>query len=131
MIKPRILIVDDDREILDKLGDFLQLRMNSEVVTIDNGADALQSLDQGVFHVLLQDLHMPGIDGYAVLRHAKRIKPDIIAVVITRLDSPSEIKLVEDLGAVYLSKPFEMKTVQLILERKLKSMGEFDFQRAV
>lgn len=129
MIKPRILIVDDEKEVRDTIGDFLESRMNCEVVVKSNGTEAIQALEKEEFHVLLQDLHMPGIDGYTVLRHAKKHKPGLIAVVITRLNNTSEIKMVEDLGATYLAKPFELKTVLMVVERKLEKAGGFDFKR--
>jgi DNA-binding NtrC family response regulator len=128
VIKPKILIVDDERDIRECLGNHLKLRFNCDVILRSNGTEAIEALESGDCHVLLQDLHMPGIDGYTVLRHAKKIKPEMIMIVVTRLNNSLEIKMVEDLGATYLAKPFELKTVEMILQRKLEQHGGFDYK---
>lgn len=128
MIKPRILIVDDDPDILAPLGQYLRSRMNCDVLTRDNGQSAMEVINSEEIHVLLQDLHMPGIDGYTVLRRAQRSQPNIISVVITKLYNAGDIKRLEDRDTVYLAKPFSLKTVQIVLERKFEDKGGFDYK---
>jgi DNA-binding response OmpR family regulator len=127
MIKPRILVVDDEKDVCHGVRDYLLLRMNCEVAVRETGVEALRALEAEEFHVLLQDLNMPGLDGFSVLRQARARHPELITVVITRLNNLAEIKMVEDLGAVYLAKPFELKTLQMVIERALRKKGGFDY----
>ncbi len=129
MIKPRILIVDDETDIRQSFADFLFKRLDCSVDAISNGAEAIQALDREGYHVLLLDLHMPGVDGFTVLAHAKQKAPGIIALVVTRLDDPAKTKAVEDLGAIYVSKPVTLKALLLILERELEKKGGFQYKK--
>jgi DNA-binding NtrC family response regulator len=129
MIKPRLLIVDDEEDIRTSFAEYFSARLNCDVEVRSNGAEAINDLDNQEYHVLLLDLHMPGVDGLTVLSHAKRIYPGIITLVVTRLDDPAKTKAVEDLGAVYVAKPVTLKALQFILERELDKKGCFQYKK--
>jgi CheY-like chemotaxis protein len=80
--RPRILCVDDDSYVLAALQ--RQLRHRFDVVLACGGAAALERLsDAGPFAVIVSDLHMPGMDGYAFLAQAREIAPRTLAVLMT------------------------------------------------
>ena len=72
----RILVVDDDRDILI----FMKLALESEgleVTCAERGEEALELLAARSYRVLLTDQNMPGIDGFELARQARRIQPEL------------------------------------------------------
>ena len=109
--KPRVLIVDDDLNILD----FLSLALEDEgyaVETAENGAVALERLDGTAPEehpsIIILDLWMPVMDGLSFLR-AYRERPTsraaVIALTAAHYDS-TQATLVEADG--FLTKPFSL-----------------------
>jgi DNA-binding response OmpR family regulator len=129
MIRPRLLIVDDEEDIRTSFAEYFAARLNCDIDVRSSGAEAINDLDSREYHVLLLDLHMPGVDGLTVLSHAKRKYPGLITLVVTRLDDPAKTKAVEDLGAIYVSKPVTLKALQFILERELDKKGCFQYKK--
>ncbi len=123
MIKPRILVVDDDSAMLESLPEFLKLIVDCDVTVKSNGSDAIKVLDAQEFDLIIQDLQMPGIDGFTVLQHVLKRNPRMIKIVLTGLIDPAITKKVEDMGAIYVSKPPELKVLELVIRRELKKMG--------
>jgi PleD family two-component response regulator len=115
------LVADDD-------GDFRQLlarrarRMGLTVIEVDDGKKALQAVTDQPFDVLVLDLYMPGATGLEVFQAARRVQPEIQAIVLT--GSASVETAVEALrqGAYdYLTKPLEsLATYELALTRALE-----------
>lgn len=122
MKKPRILVVDDDGEIRASLETFFRLMMGLEVRLESNGSDAIRTLDREDFDIIVQDLQMPGIDGFTVLNHAIKRHPQIIRIVLTGLSDPAITKKVEAMGAVYVSKPPELKVLELVISQALQRL---------
>ncbi|MBF0569232.1 MAG: response regulator [Candidatus Omnitrophica bacterium] len=120
MIKPRILIVDDEKQVREGLADFLLKRLDCEAVICPNGEAAVEALSAGEFHVLIQDLHMPGISGFDVIDQAKKKYAGIIILVITKWDDPAYTRMIEAAGAIYVPKPLALKAVLRILESELQ-----------
>jgi len=121
MSKPRILVVDDDVEMQEALPIFLKRILDCDVVVKGNGSEAIQALDETDFRMIIQDLQMPGIDGFTVLAHAIRRRPGIVKIVLTGVVDPAITKRVEEMGAIYVSKPPEPKALKLIIDRELKT----------
>ena len=78
----RVLVVDDE-------GDFRQtmvsrlLKRNIDASGAENGEKALKLINKFTYDVVMLDIRMPGIDGIAVLREIKKIKPLIEVVLLT------------------------------------------------
>lgn len=99
----RVLIVDDDRRVLN----FLEIKLRISgyaVATADNGAAALRKMASFGPDVLVMDVAMPGKDGFQTLREARSFTR-APAILMSAYDvDKSEMK---DLGRVqYLAKPF-------------------------
>jgi DNA-binding NtrC family response regulator len=120
MAKPRILVVDDDAAMQEALPTFLKIILDCDVTVKSNGSDAIAVLDKEDFNLIIQDLQMPGIDGFTVLAHAIKKNPKIIRIVLTGMIDPAITKKVEGMGAVYVSKPPELKVLELIVKRELQ-----------
>jgi DNA-binding NtrC family response regulator len=81
-VRPRVLCVDDDANVLAALQ--RQLRGRYDVVLAVGAEAGLEHLrDSGEFAVVVSDLHMPGIDGRAFLTAARVIAPRTVAVLMT------------------------------------------------
>src|SRR3982751_1709786 len=76
-IKPRLLVLDEDRIILQSLGQFLR-REGYEVRTTDNPEDALGILESAQIELLLADINMPGVKPADFLRDIRKRFPHVV-----------------------------------------------------
>jgi DNA-binding NtrC family response regulator len=81
-IRPRILLVDDDIEILD--GMQRQLRRDFDVTTTCDAKEAIRLVVAGgPYAVVVSDLRMPGMDGVSLLFLIRKISPETVRVLLT------------------------------------------------
>src|SRR5437762_6927917 len=85
-IKPRLLVLDEDRIILQSLGQFLR-REGYEVRTTDSAEEASALMEGGQIQVLLVDVNIPGMKPAEFLRDMRRRFPHVVIVVITSYGS--------------------------------------------
>ena len=103
--KPKILLVDDEKEFVLTLSERLETRNVGSAVAYD-GAEALSIMETDAPDVMVLDLKMPGIDGLEVLRRVKREKPSTEVIILTGHGSEQEQRRAMELGAfAYLEKP--------------------------
>ncbi len=108
----KILVVDDNKSILDSLGLFLKHRFK-EVVTLSNPNEILAHLDSDDFDVVLLDMNFSasqhtGNEGIYWMRRIKKSKPDISIVPITAYGDVEHAVLTMKEGATdYILKPWE------------------------
>ena len=119
--RPRILVVDDEASIRDLLSKTLALA-EYDVDLAPDGRVALDRLRVTPYDLLVTDLKMPGVDGLAVIREARRMKPDIPVIIITGFSTEASAIEAVNLGvAGYLTKPFR---VPRVLAAAAKALGE-------
>ena len=81
-MKPRVLFVDDERNVLDALR--RQLRKDYEVHVAEGGRQALELLEQqGSFPVVVSDMRMPEMDGAALVSEIRRVAPDTVRMILS------------------------------------------------
>ncbi|OIP35385.1 MAG: two-component system response regulator [Deltaproteobacteria bacterium CG2_30_66_27] len=117
----KILVVDDDRTTRKMLS--LYLKGNGfDIVTAENGLDAIEKLGDGTVNLVVTDLNMPYMDGIEFIRTMKT-NPDtghIPALMITTEDDGEERKRAAAAGADgYLVKPVTSDTVVLKVRQLL------------
>jgi signal transduction histidine kinase len=79
-----ILIVDDDRALLEALPRALKLRLDGiQIDTSDDAADALERIREVDYDAVVSDIKMPGLDGLEVLRQIKKLRPKTPTLLIT------------------------------------------------
>jgi PAS domain S-box-containing protein len=107
-MNPKILIVDDEPEILENLETILSDE-GFEVVKASSGNEAVANFEAGSFGVVITDMKMPGLSGLDVLRQVKQIDEDIEVIILTGYATlENAILALKDGGAYdYLRKPLE------------------------
>ena len=78
-----VLLVDDDRALLQALTEALRLRMGVQVETADSAAAALDLIAARDYDAIVTDIRMPGIDGLELLAEIRTNRPDTPTVMIT------------------------------------------------
>ena len=128
--KPKILIVDDEPFNVDYLEQELE-DLNYETITAVNGQDALEKIASESPDLVLLDIMMPIMDGYAVLEKVKAdpaIRNIPIIVISANNDLQSVVKGIK-LGAEdYLPKPFEPTLLQARIQSSLDKKRLHDLQ---
>ncbi len=119
--KFNVLVVDDEQVIQDLLRDVLECD-GHHVCTTGSGEEALAILAEGKFDVLLPDIRMPGMDGLELLKRAKRLSPDILAVMMTGYATVENAVEAIKLGAAdFLTKPVrDIEQIPVIFKKALQ-----------
>lgn len=107
----KILLVDDDPYILMSL-EFLMRKTGFDVMIARNGSETLELLEQNTPDVVLLDIMMPDVDGYAICKHIKKSQKhkNCKVVFLSAKSKEADIKKGYDLGAeLYITKPFSNK----------------------
>jgi excisionase family DNA binding protein len=119
--RARVLVVDDEATIRDLLLKTLALA-EYDVDLAPDGRAALERLRMVPYDLLITDLKMPGVDGLAVIREARRLKADIPVIIITGFSTEASAIEAVNLGVSgYLTKPFR---VPRVLAVAAKALGE-------
>jgi len=115
-----VLVVDDEQVMCDMLATALGSR-GFEVSTTTSAPEALERLEHSDFGVVLTDLQMPGADGIELCTRIAGNRPDLPVIVLTSFGSFELAVAAIRAGAYdFLTKPVEMDTVVLALDRALK-----------
>ena len=108
-MSPRVLVVDDDPQVLRLMRVNLELE-GYDVVSAPDGEEALEAVVNERPDVVVCDVMMPGVDGLTVLR-SLRANPQfskIPFVVVSAKAQRSDVKAALDMGAdKYITKPFD------------------------
>lgn len=116
----KILVVDDDPYILMSL-EFLMKKNGYDVIVARNGTEALDLLEKRVPDLVLLDIMMPDVDGYAICKHIKSNKKlkEAKVVFMSAKSKEADIQKGLDLGAsLYITKPFSTRE----LMKQIKSL---------
>jgi len=107
--KAKILIVDDERNLLKTLKDSLSLE-GYHVMTASNGRNALQILTMQPVDVVLTDVKMPGMSGFQLLKEVKEKWPETHVIVMTGYGSiQSAVESIQQGAANYILKPIHVE----------------------
>jgi DNA-binding NtrC family response regulator len=104
----RLLLVDDEAEFLSAAAAALQKRKLG-VTAVQNGFEALDSLERERFDVAVVDLKMPGMTGEMLVQKMKQRRPELPVIILTgHGDSEHVARLSKEGIYFYLSKPCDM-----------------------
>ncbi len=107
-VRKKILIVDDEEEILAFMARFLK-RLEIDSTTAISGEDAIELYKKNSFDCVLLDIHLGGMNGIEVLKNMKKLNPQVKAMIITG-NICSDLKTdVHSLGVLdYIQKPIDL-----------------------
>jgi len=112
----KVLLVDDEQDFLDTLGERMRDR-GMDVSTTTSAGEALKKVDAEPYDAVVLDLMMPEMDGLELLKAIKKKKPELQVILLTGYATVGKGIAAMKLGAVdFLEKPADLK----LLTEKIK-----------
>src|SRR5690625_5283778 len=133
MSKKTIMIVEDEPGIRGMTHRFLN-QEGYHVVPVENGEQALESLNSVQPHLILLDIEMPGIDGFTVCREVRRRMTVPIIFLTVRRNKIDKVKCFELGGDDYVTKPFDFEVLGARIKaniRRYHAYSELKEQRNI
>jgi len=123
--KASILVVDDEKIILESFARDLGAEQHLVVTAVSGGEEAIAALEVKQFDLVITDLMMPGVDGFQVLKASKKLAPLTSVIILTGYgDKQSAIDALRLRADDYLEKPCDIDElifrINNLLERQKK-----------
>ncbi|MGF1540828.1 MAG: response regulator transcription factor [Pleurocapsa sp.] len=123
-----LLLIDDDPNLILLVKDYLEFR-GYNVVTAENGREALEILDEGVPDMIICDVMMPEMDGYSLVQHIRK-EPTTNRIPVLFLSakgqSQDRVKGLNEGADVYMVKPFEPEELVAQVESSLNQIKRWE-----
>ncbi len=117
--KSNVLVVDDLRNIRLTLGGILEDEGHN-VVTVEDGYQAIEAVKKTHFDAIFMDIKMPGINGVQTFREVKKVDPKATVIMMTAYSVEDSVKEALEEGAyAVIYKPFDIERVIAIIEELL------------
>ncbi len=117
----KLLIVDDEPDMLKLLSMIIREKTNYETVTTNNPLEALELAKQGGFDLVIADLKMPGLDGMELLELIQKEDEDIPVIIITAYGTVESAMETMRKGAFdFITKPFRKEQMLYTVDKALK-----------
>jgi DNA-binding NtrC family response regulator len=117
----RLLIVDDEKDLLNLLKKVLSRKCNCKILLAENGKDAQQIVDKWKPDVVLTDIIMPDSDGLQLLSYIMQVDPTISTVIMTGYGTVEMAVKALKLGAYdFFEKPFDNDKIARVVKRALE-----------
>ena len=112
MAKTRLLVIDDNKELVTMIKEYFKEHADIEVsLDANDGVEGLKLIEkkEDLYDVIILDLIMPNKDGISVLEKMKKMNMDKKIIVLTSYNTPDVIRKVSEVGVnYYILKPFEL-----------------------
>jgi len=119
MAKERILVIDDEEDMLENCSRILS-RLGYEPLLESVPEKGVARFEHEHPMLTLTDLRMPGMDGLAVLREIRRIDPEALVILFTAFATvETAVEAVKEGAFDYIPKPFSTDQLRVALERAL------------
>jgi DNA-binding NtrC family response regulator len=121
MERLKVLLVDDEEDLVDALAERLTLR-EYEVDAVTDGADALRHAQTQQHDVAVVDVKMPGMSGIEILAALRKQKPNLPVILLTGHGSEEDGQEGMRQGAfAYLIKPINLPNLMESMEKAVKA----------
>ncbi|MGD0838357.1 MAG: sigma-54 dependent transcriptional regulator [Polyangia bacterium] len=112
-----ILLIDDEADVRLPLGEALR-DLGHHVSLASDGGEAMRCLDHQTFNLVMSDVRLPKVDGFAILRRVRDERPDTHVVLMTAFGTIQEaVAAVKEAAVDYVTKPFELAEILNIVQR--------------
>jgi HD-like signal output (HDOD) protein/CheY-like chemotaxis protein len=120
-MKPKILFVDDEPNILDSLRLMLRsMRTVWEMNFANGGVEALALLEKNPHDVVVSDMRMPGMDGAQLLREVQAKYPETVRMILSGYSEQESVMRTVKLAHQYLSKPCRPEVLKEYILKALR-----------
>ena len=117
----KILIVDDEPDMLKLLSMIIKEKTPYEVTTTNNPLEALDFAKKGGFDLVIADLKMPGLDGIELLDAIKHVDEEIPVVIVTAFATvESATEAMQKGGFDFITKPFRKEQILFTIDKAMK-----------
>ncbi len=117
----KILVVEDEEEILSALKSIIELSEKHLVLTANDGRNGYRIFCKESFDLIITDLNMPGGNGLWLAKEIRKINNEIPILFMTGFDSPSLIELNTIGSSHVLRKPEDIPFVLSVIEKILEN----------
>ena len=118
-----ILIVDDEENLCALFSD--SLTQGYRVITASNGQKALQLAREENPDLILLDIKMPGMDGIEVLKKIKKLREEIVVIMLTGYGTLETAREAMKLGAYdYVTKPVDLFLLRSLVNEALGRLNK-------
>ncbi|MBM4399908.1 MAG: response regulator [Candidatus Cloacimonetes bacterium] len=119
--KVRILVVDDDRSMLEMIGSALSNRESYEVTLVPDSETALQHLAESDFDTVISDISLPGMNGLDLLSRINILDYKLPVILITGFADIKTMQTAIKLGVYdFLRKPFSLSELQVSVKQAVQ-----------
>ena len=129
----KILLVDDDDDLREALGEQLLMTEDFDVFEADDGASAIVKTKEGLYDLMILDVGLPDTDGRELCRRLRKQGVKCPIIMLTAQDSDADTILGLDAGANdYVSKPFKFPVLLARIRSQLRTHEQSEdaiFQR--
>ena len=125
MTNHKILLVDDDRDVLEMLLSIFRRAGYTNLITAASGAEALRIWQREQPSMIVLDVMMPDMDGFSVLKEIRRTSRVPVLMLTARGEAEDRIEGLEIGADDYLAKPFLPKFVEAAAEDRVGEIGRY------
>jgi DNA-binding NtrC family response regulator len=117
MAKPTSVLIVDDNTSLCKAMSLVLGRKGYAVATANDGPEAIARVEGGPYDIIFMDIRMPLMDGVEAYKRIKKIRPEVVVVMMTAYADESLIReALEESAFCVIYKPLDMDRVIAIIE---------------
>jgi CheY-like chemotaxis protein len=118
--RPRMLVIDDDANVREVL-EHLLASFGYECQTAADATSGLARFDEGDWDLLLVDIVMPGMSGWAMIESIRRRAPTVPVVLITGLTQPAVMQRARTWRLPVIAKPFRADAFRAVVVNALQT----------
>jgi len=104
----KLLLIDDSRELLENLSEYLTSK-GYDITTASDGTQGISKIASESYDIILTDLKMPNADGFEVLQYVKGNSPETICIILTGYGTiKNAVEAIKKGAFDYLTKPVQL-----------------------
>ena len=117
----RILVVDDERDLLIGLQRTIEMELDCQVLAAGGAREALDMINQQPVDVVLADIRMPGMDGMALSRAIQQQDSLITVILMTAFGTIEQaVEAIKEGAYDYITKPFDKDLLIAAIKRAVE-----------